>query len=75
MKDELASCLVFVVHGGRCCVRLVAVFMDSTVIITYNLPRNDVPRSVWNRFTLCRVDCGKSPVRLYVEYSIMNCNL
>jgi hypothetical protein len=44
VKDELASCLVFVIHGG--CVRIVAVFVSSTVMITYNLPRNDVPRSV-----------------------------
>lgn len=44
MKDELASCLVFVMHGG--CVRIVAVFMNSTVMFTHSLPRNDVPRSV-----------------------------
>jgi hypothetical protein len=44
VKDELASCLVFVIHFG--CVRIVVVFMKSAVIITYNLPRNDVPRSV-----------------------------
>lgn len=44
MKDELASCLVIVIHGG--CVQIVAVVMNSTVMITYSLPRNDVPRSV-----------------------------
>lgn len=71
-KDELASCVVFVIHGG--CVRIVAVFMSSIVMITYSLPRNDIPRSIITDL-LCQVDCGISPLWVFVEYSVMSCKL